>query len=351
MVKFLFEELYTVIFLRNSPFCMIQNKTYISETGSYLPSKVLTNQDLEGMVDTSDEWIVSRTGIKERRIAKKEESTSDLGVKAAQDVLKKAALNIDEIDLIIVATLSPDYIFPSTACLVQKKLGAKCPAFDVVAACSGLIFALSSAKAYVSSGQYKKVLVIAAEKVSSMIDYTDRSTCVLFGDGASAALVTDEPMGDNALEIDQIVLGCDGEMHSALEIPAGGSFEPHSKDAIEGRRHFLKMDGQIVFKHAVKRMTASIEECLKKASLQNSDVDYFIPHQANFRIIKALLKRFAIDSKKVHSNMEYVGNACGASVGICLDEYLDNKPKSDKNILLTTFGAGFTWGSVILKGR
>lgn len=327
---------------------MQEKKVFIRSTGSYLPEKVLTNKMLQEMVDTTDEWIVSRTGIKERRIAAENQSTSDLGVKAAQNALSNANLLIDQIDLIIVATLSPDYIFPSTACIIQKKLKAKCPAFDVGAACSGMLFALSTAKAFISSNQYKNVLVIAAEKVSSFIDYTDRSTCVLFGDGAAAAVVSDTALLKDPVEIKEIVLSSDGKMHDCLEIPAGGAARPVSTMSIKNKEHLLKMDGPVVFKHAIQRMSSSIKKCLKKAHLKEGDVDYFIPHQANKRIIDALLKRFSMNLEKVHNSVGKTGNTCGASIGICLDEYLHQNTRQDKNILLTTFGAGFTWGSMLL---
>lgn len=328
---------------------MLERKTYIQSTGSYLPKEVLCNKRLESMVDTTDEWIISRTGIKERRIAHVDELTSDLGVKAAEKALHKANMAVEDVELIIVATLSPDHIFPSTACIVQKKLGATCPAFDVGAACSGMLFAIATAKGYIASGLYKNILVIAAEKVSSNIDYSDRSTCVLFGDGAAAILLSSTPPNDNALEIGDVVLGSDGTMHNSLEIPSGGACSPASSDTIEDKGHFLKMDGRAVYRHAVKRMSASMQELLEKANLKNEDIDYFIPHQANDRIIEALLKRFVIDRKKVHKNVHNFGNTCAASVGICLDEYLDKNTHTDKNILMTTFGAGFTWGSIHLK--
>jgi len=329
---------------------MVRGEAFIAYTGSYLPEKVLSNSCLESMVDTSDEWIVSRTGIKNRRIADKSEATSDLGVFAAKDLLEKAKMAPTDIDMIIVATLSPDYPFPSTACMIQKKLGAKCPSFDVMAACSGMLFALATAKGFILSGQHKRILIVAAEKVSSVLDYTDRSTCVLFGDGASAALVTDEPISENALAIGEIDLGSDGEMHKALEIPAGGCFDPISKEVVEERRHYLRMDGQVVFKHAVRRMNSSIGGCLAKAGLTSGDIDYFIPHQANHRIMESLLKRLEIDPSKVHNNVENVGNTCSASIGICLDEYFDKRANTDKTVLMCTFGAGFTWGSMILRG-
>ncbi len=313
---------------------MSQIKTFITSTGSYLPEKVLTNKLLEAMVDTSDEWIISRTGIKERRIAADDESTSDLGVKAALKALEKAGKTVGDIDLIIVATLSPDHLFPSTACLIQKKLNATCPAFDVGAACSGMIFALAAAKGFISSGLYKNILVIASEKVSSVIDYTDRSTCVLFGDGASCALLSSSSDSEISFEIKEIDLGSDGNMHAALEVPVG--------------HPFMKMDGSTVFRHAVKRMSTSIKTCLENASLTEDQIDYFIPHQANQRISDALLKRFSFSEEKVHKNVDRYGNTCAASVGIGLDEYIETKPHGSKHILLAAFGAGFTWGSMIL---
>ncbi|MCH9616854.1 MAG: 3-oxoacyl-[acyl-carrier-protein] synthase 3 protein 1 [Chlamydiia bacterium] len=328
---------------------MTEKKIFIRSTGSYLPEKVLTNKMLKEMVDTTDEWIVSRTGIKERRIALENECTSDLGVKAALKALAGAKILIEEIDLIIVATLSPDYIFPSTACMIQKKLGATCPAFDVGAACSGMLFALSSAKSFIASGQYKNVLVVAAEKVSSFIDYTDRSTCVLFGDGAAAMIVSDKAGFKESLQVGEIVLGSDGQMHKSLEIPAGGSVLSARNSSTTTKDHFLKMDGKVVFKHAIQRMASSIKECLDQSDVSEQQIDYFIPHQANDRIIDALLKRFSIKIDRVHKTLESTGNTCAASIGICLDHYLDQKVKMDQNILLTTFGAGFTWGSMLLK--
>jgi 3-oxoacyl-[acyl-carrier-protein] synthase-3 len=314
---------------------MSQIKTFITSTGSYLPEKVLTNKLLEAMVDTSDEWIVSRTGIKERRIAGDSETTSDLGVKAALKALGKANKTVDDIDLIIVATLSPDHVFPSTACLIQKKLNATCPAFDVGAACSGMVFALAAAKGFISSGLYQNVLVIASEKVSSVIDYKDRSTCVLFGDGASSALLSSSSTSKMSFEIGEIDLGCDGKMHASLEVPSG--------------HPFMKMDGSTVFRHAVKRMSASIKTCLERASLLEDQIDYFIPHQANQRISDALLKRFSFGEEKVHKNVDRYGNTCAASIGIGLDEYMESKEGAGEHILLAAFGAGFTWGSMILK--
>ena len=323
-------------------------KTFINSTGSYLPKKILTNQLLEEMVDTTDEWIYSRTGIKERRIADKNQYTSDLGYHAAIDAIEKEGVDKKSIDLIIVATLSPDHIFPSTACIIQKKLEVLCPAFDIGAACSGMMFALATAKAYISSGLYRKVLVIAPEKVSSIIDYTDRTTCILFGDGAAAAILSDSP-SKNSYEIGEVVIGSDGTMHRSLEVPSGGSFDPITEERIKTQKQFLSMDGKSVYRHAVKRMTSSIEECLKKSNLDPDQIDYFIPHQANERIIKALLKRFAIDEEKVHRNVKTVGNTCAASIGICLDEYFSRGLVSAKNIFITTFGAGFTWGTMRLK--
>lgn len=344
VVKYLFKYGYTDPLTNSSPM-----KSYISATGSYLPSKVLTNKDLESMVETTDEWIMSRTGIKERRIAEKDQSTSDLGVQAAKKALASAKMSIEGVDLIICATLSPDFRFPSTACLIQQKLKAACPAFDISAACSGMIYALSVAKGYIASGLYQNILVVGAEKVSSVVDYSDRSTCVLFGDGAAASLVTDTPLNDNALEIGEIDLGSDGSMHEALYIPSGGSLAPRGSENFDESAQYLKMEGKVVFRHAVQRMTGSIAKLLEKAGLSAKDIDYFIPHQANQRILEALLKRFAISPEKVHRNVDVVGNACGASIGICLDERFQKGTKGLKRLLMTTFGAGFTWGSMLLK--
>jgi 3-oxoacyl-[acyl-carrier-protein] synthase III len=322
-------------------------KAKIIGTGSYLPEKILTNKDLENLVDTSDEWITSRTGMKERRIAKETEFTSDLGFEAAKKALKSAKMDAQEIDLILVATLTPDYIFPSTACVIQAKLKAtKAAAFDIQAACTGYIYALSMAKAFIESGLYRNVLIIASEKLSSIVDYKDRNTCVLFGDGAAACVVSDAEEG---FWIRNSCLGCDGEQTGILMMPAGGSRMPASLETVAQGLHTIKMDGKETFKHAVRRMEASSKECLDQAGMQEDQISWIVPHQANMRIIEAIAKRFKVPMERVYITIHKYGNTSASSVGIALDELLSEKKiAKGENLLLTAFGAGLTWGSSIL---
>ncbi|MDR3624580.1 MAG: ketoacyl-ACP synthase III [Chlamydiales bacterium] len=325
-----------------------QRVARIIGVGSYLPEKILTNADLEKMVETSDEWIVTRTGIKERRIARSDEFTSDMGVAAAEDALKNAHLDSKEIDLIIFATLTPDYIFPSTAALLQKHLGAThAAAFDVQAACTGYIYGLSIAKAFIESGIYKNILLVAAEKLSSIVNYKDRNTCVLFGDGAAAAVISDKGEG---FAIRHTTLGADGEQASLLMLPAGGSRNPASKESVEEGLHYILMEGKEVFKHAVRRMESAAEECIAKSCVQESDITWFVPHQANLRIIEALAKRFSFPSDRVYKTLQKYGNTSASSVGIALHELLkEHEIKEGENLLLAAFGAGLTWGATILS--
>jgi 3-oxoacyl-[acyl-carrier-protein] synthase-3 len=316
-------------------------------TGSYVPEKVLTNQDFERMVETSDEWIVTRTGMKERRIARADEYTSDMGLAAAKKALEAARLAPDQIDLILVATLTPDYIFPSTACLIQNRLNAtRAAALDIQAACTGYLYGLSIAKAFVESGLYKNVLLIASEKLSSIVNYKDRSTCVLFGDGASACVVSSEGKG---LAIHNISLGADGEQAELLILPAGGSRCPASEKTVAEGQHFLRMGGNETFKHAVRRMEAASKEVIEKAGLKGEQISWLVPHQANIRIIEALAKRFEVPMEKVFLTLPKYGNTSASSLGIALDELLRNHPlKTGENILLAAFGAGLTWGASVL---
>ncbi|CAM0117338.1 Beta-ketoacyl-[acyl-carrier-protein] synthase III [Rhabdochlamydiaceae symbiont of Dictyostelium giganteum] len=325
----------------------IQQQARIIGTGSYLPSRVLTNQDLEKMVETNDEWIVSRTGMKERRIAAPDEFTSHMGVKAAQKALTKAMISVGDIDLILCATLTPDYIFPSTACLIQSELGAKqAAALDIQAACTGYLYALSIAKAFVESGIYKNVLCIASEKISSIVNYKDRNTCVLFGDGASAAVVSSQGSG---LKIQDVTLGADGDLSHLLILPAGGSRRPASQQTVEEELHFLKMEGKEVFKHAVRRMESASKDSIEKSGLKEEDITWLVPHQANIRIIEALAKRFNIAMEKVFVTIHKYGNTSASSVGIALDELLEeNQLKPGDHLLLPAFGSGLTWGASVL---
>ncbi len=329
---------------------MTLKKAYITAVGIYLPDKILTNLDLEKLVDTSDEWIISRTGMKERHIAKSDEYTSDMGVKAARVALERAGMKADEIDLIIVATLSPDYSFPSTACLIQAGLKAsKACAFDIQAACTGMIYALAVAKSFIESGMYKNILIVASEKLSSITDYEDRNTCILFGDGAAACVVTGNGSG---LEIGNVSLGADGEQSELLVLPAGGCRNPATHETVEKRLHYLKMDGKEIFKHAVRRMESSAIECIHQSGLKESDITYLVPHQANARIIDAIAKRCKIDDKRVVKVVELYGNTSASSIGLALEKLVvENRIKDKDNLLLVAFGAGLTWGSLILTAR
>ncbi len=316
-------------------------------SGSYLPSKILTNKELERMVDTSDEWIVTRTGIKERRIAHDKEYTSTMGIHAAKEAIEGIGFDPKKIDLIIVATCTPDYLFPSTAALIQREIGAtNAAAFDLQAACTGFIYALSIAKSYIESQNYKNILVVASEKISSIVDYEDRNTCVLFGDGASAAIISDEGKG---LEIKDVCLGTDGNQAELLILPGGGTRIPPSIESIANKQHCLKMEGREVFKHAVRLMEAAAKQCLAKLNLTEEDITWLIPHQANIRIISAIAKRFALKDGNVYKTVHKYGNTSASGVAIALDEMVKGKNISPgNNVLLVAFGAGLTWGASLL---
>lgn len=322
-------------------------KAKIIGTGSYVPEKVLSNQDLEKMVETNDEWIVTRTGMKERRIARADEFTSDMGLEAAKKALEASKTPADSIDLILFATHTPDYVFPSTASLIQAHLGAaKAAALDVQAACTGYLYVLAMAKAFIESGIYKNVLIVASDKVSSIVNYKDRNTCILFGDGASAAVVSAEGKG---LLIGDVSLGSDGELAKLVILPAGGSRQPATKETVDCGLHYLQMEGKEVFKHAVRRMESAAKEALEKAGLKEEEITWLIPHQANMRIIEALAKRFQVPMEKVFITIHKYGNTSASSVGIALDELMrQNTVQKGENILLTAFGAGLTWGASVL---
>jgi len=317
-------------------------------TGRYLPERILSNADLEKMVDTNDEWIVSRTGMKERRLAADDEYTSDMGLKAAEKALESAKMKPKDVDLILFATITPDYIFPSTACLIQDQLGCKNAfAMDVQAACTGYIYGLSIAKAYIDSGMYRNVLIVASEKLSSIVDYKDRSTCILFGDGASACVVSDKGKG---FEVGEVSLGADGAQADLLMLPGGGSRNPSSIKTVEEGLHFLQMNGKEVFKFAVRRMEGAAKACLEKAGLSENEISWLIPHQANIRIIEAISKRFKVPMERVYATIHKYGNTSASSVGIALDELIRTEDlKIGENLLLVAFGAGFTWGAALLK--
>lgn len=312
-------------------------------TGSFVPPKVITNDELAKMVDTSDEWIRTRTGIRERRVTDEATATSDLGFLAAEKALKASRLDPADLELIIAATCSPDTLFPSVGCILQDRLGAKnAAAFDVSAACSGFNFALSCAAAYVEAGKYKKVLVVGADTLTKYLDWTDRNTCVLFGDGAGAVVLeaTNEDRGVLASFISSR-----GEGGKFLVMPGGGSRDPEEK---QGR--FIRMDGKEVFKFAVKALEDSILKVLSLANIPLSDIDLFIPHQANIRIIDHVAKKFNLPAEKVYVNLMRYGNTSAASVPLALDEAVaENKVKKDSLIVLSGFGAGLTYGANVVR--
>ena len=321
----------------------------ISATGSYVPVKKLTNQDLEKMVDTSDEWITARTGIKERRIASKNQACSDLAVKAAENALNQRGMKPAELELIIVATVTPDTFVPSAACMLQEKLGASnAAAFDVNAACSGFIYALSVADSFVRSGQYSKVLVVGSEVLSKITNWQDRSTCILFGDGAGAVLV--EPAQAREGRIVSVNIHADGSKGDLLMIPAGGSKMPASAETLEKGLHYLHMSGNETFKVAVKTLETLVLNTLKSNGLQSSQIALLIPHQANLRIIKATAERLGIPMDRVAVNIDRFGNTSAASIPIALDEAAKaGRLQRGDYVLLEAFGGGLTWVSALLK--
>ena len=325
----------------------MNTKAGIVGVGSYVPKNIISNFDLEKIMDTSDEWIKTRTGIRERRIVDENEATSDLATKAALNAIKDANLTPEDIDLIIVATITPDMIFPSTACLVQANIKAtKAACFDLEAACSGFIYGITVAKQFIESDTYKHVLVIGAEALSRILDYEDRSTAILFGDGAGAVVMG--PVSEGGVLSTR--LGSDGNGKDYLNIPAGGSKTPASEDSIKNRLHFIKMAGNDVFKFAVRIMQDASVECIKSANLEIQDIDYLIPHQANIRIIEASAKRLKLNMDKVYVNLDRYGNMSAASIPVALDEaYREGKIKKGDNIVLVGFGGGLTWGASVVR--
>jgi len=320
----------------------------ITGVGSYVPERILSNLDLEKIVETTDSWIFSRTGIRERRLAADNEAASDLATKAAVRAIADAKLTPDQIDLIIVATITPDMQFPSTACLVQQKLGARrAAAFDIEAACSGFVYALDIGAHFVQSHTYNTVLVIGAEKMSSVIDWTDRSTCVLFGDGAGAAVLQNRPSAHGLLTT---CLGADGGKATLLEVPAGGSRQPASPATLSNRLHYLRMDGKETFKNAVNAMVTAAEEALSRCELTIERIQCIIPHQANQRILSAVTERLGAREDQVFVNLDRYGNTSAASVAIALDEAVrEGRIKRGDLVLMVVFGAGLTWGAAIIE--
>lgn len=324
------------------------NAVGILGIGSYLPEKVMTNQDIEKVVDTTDEWIVSRTGIGARHIADDKTAASDLATEAALRALKNADTLPEEIDLIIVATVTPDMNFPSTACIVQMNIGAKnAAAFDLGAGCSGFIYGLTVAKQFVETGMYKKVLVIGAETLSKILDWSNRNTCVLFGDGAGAVVVGATEEGTGILST---YMGADGEGGKFLTVPGGGSRIPATLESVENNLHTIKMDGSEVFKFAVRIMNRASQEAIDQSGYTVEDIDYLVPHQANIRIIEAAAKKLKLPMDKVHVNLNRFGNMSAASIPVALDEAIQQgKIKKGDLIVLVGFGAGLTWGASVLK--
>jgi len=325
-----------------------ERRIKIRSTGVYLPDKVLTNADLEKMVDTSDEWITTRTGIKERRIVSNEQVTSDLAVNAARMALERGGLKAEDVDLILVATNTPDTIFPATACWVQKKLGIKeTPAFDLEAGCTGLLYALIVAESLILSGTARRILLIGADILTKITNWEDRSTCVLFGDGAGAFIL--EESDDDSGLISHF-WGADGSLAELLILPGGGTLHPASEKTVERKLHYLAMKGNEVFKHAVKRMGESALEALKRAGLDKSQVDYLIPHQANLRIIEATGERLNLPKEKIVANIHKYGNMSVATIPVALHELAEEgKLQKGQIIVMVAFGAGFTWASAVYR--
>ncbi len=325
---------------------MIRSVT-ITGCGSYAPDRVMTNQELESLVDTSDEWIVSRTGMKERHIAADDETTSDMAAAAARAALEHAGLHAENLDQIIVATITPDQPWPNTACLVQEKIGAvNACCMGLEAACSGFIYALDVARNSIAAGACDTVMVIGAEKMSSIIDWDDRNTAVLFGDGAGAVIL--QPCESGGIR--GTVMGSDGSLSDLLGVPAGGSCMPPTHETVDQHLHFVKMNGREVFKHAVTNMTQSAFSVLEKTGVNIEEVDWIIPHQANMRIIQAVGQRLGAPLDKFVINVDKYGNTSGASIGLALDEAVkDGRVKAGDTILFIVFGGGFTWGSTLME--
>jgi 3-oxoacyl-(acyl-carrier-protein) synthase III len=316
-------------------------------TGKYVPDRILTNHDLEQMVETNDEWIVTRTGIRERHIAAETQATSDLAYEAAVRALEAAKLAPEDLDLIIVATITPDMFFPSTACILQDKLGARrAAAFDLSAACSGFIYSLATATGMLKSGMYRNALVVGAECLSRITDYTDRNTCILFGDGAGAVVLGEVPEGRGFRSFE---LGADGSGGPLLKLAGGGSRMPASADTVSSKAHYIHMAGNEVFKFAVRIMGSAAEDALRKAGIDKKDVDLLVPHQANIRIIQAALSRLELPEEKCMINLDRYGNASAASIPIALAEAVEQGRVSEGDCLvLVGFGGGLTWGASVL---
>ena len=318
----------------------------ITAVGSFLPEKILNNSDLEKIVDTNDEWIISRTGIKERRILDKGIGTSYMAIRAANVIIEKKKLNPLEIDLVIVATITPDMHATATAAYVASEIGASNAfAFDISAACSGFLYGMSTASAFIESGRYKKIILIGADKMSSIVDYSDRNTCIIFGDGAGAVLLEADNEGYG---VQDEYLRSNGSNRDLLRIEAGGSQIPTTKQTVEEKQHFIYQDGKNVFKHAVSNMSDASDQIMKRNNLTHLDVNYLVAHQANKRIIDATSKRMGIKDEKVLMNIHRYGNTTAATIPLLLMDF-ESKFKKGDNIIFASFGAGFTWGAMYLK--
>ncbi len=322
-------------------------KANITSTGKYLPKNIVTNVDFEKKIDTSDDWIQNRTGIKQRRIVDKNETTADMSTLAIKDLLKKRNLDPNDIDVIIVATITPDMTFPSTSALVQKNLSANNAwGFDISSACSGFLFGLETGSALIKSNRYNKVIVVGADTMSSILDYTDRNTCILFGDGAGAVLLEKSSkygIIDSKLHID----GNGGEF---LKLEGGGSLNPTTLDTVNNKMHYVYQNGKQVFKHAIKGMSEVSCEILKRNNLSSNDIQLFIPHQANKRIMDAVATRMGLKPQQMFSNIEYYANTTAATIPICIDEAFESgKISKNNNLIISSFGAGFSWGSMYIK--
>ena len=313
----------------------------------YVPDYILTNTELESLVDTNDEWITSRTGIKERRILKGDGlASSDMGAEAIKGLLKKTNTRPEEIDLILCATATPDMIFPSTACIIADKVKAtNAFAYDIMAACSGFLYSVATASKFIETGSYKKIIVVGTDKMSSIVDYTDRTTCIIFGDGAGAVLM--EP-NEKGYGVQDSILKSDGSGREFLYMKAGGSAKPASYQTVDDKEHFVFQDGQPVFKAAVKGMADVSEQIMNRNNLQADDIAWLIPHQANKRIIDATARRMGVGDDKVMLNIEKYGNTTNGTIPLCMWEWENQLNKGD-NIILAAFGGGFTWGSIYLK--
>ncbi|KAF0196386.1 MAG: 3-oxoacyl-acyl-carrier-protein synthase III [Bacillota bacterium] len=319
----------------------------VTGTGIYTPQRIMTNQELERVVETTADWIVSRTGIKERRIAAPEQATSDLCLEAARGALEDAGITAADLDCIIVGTITPDMVFPSTACIIQGKLGAtRAAAFDISAACTGFIYGLQLAKQGIEAGSWEHVLVIGGETMSRILDWQDRNTCVLFGDGAGAAVIS-RSNGKGA-RILGVHLGADGSGGDCLILPAGGSRLPASAETVAERKHYIAMNGHEVYKFAVRIVEEAAGQVLSKLGLTFADVDYLVPHQANLRIIEGFAKRLKLPVDKIAINLDLYGNMSGASIPVALHQFKHKLNTGDK-VLLVSFGGGLTWGSCLLE--